>query len=153
MTLKQKQAIDNYPIIAERRGIYKFLESDGEWKGKYCLVVGANDRKRDRIISILLLSSDGVTNYGRDCVDVPLSTHEARFVRCGMLTYCKRNMIGEKVFQISRHTMACVMQQIKIELGLVDRSHTAPEVEDEVPDYKKMYEGLLDYIADHSIGK
>lgn len=147
MTQQDKKNIDKYATLAERKGIYKFIESDGNWGGKYCLVVSAGDRMKDRIISILMLS-DNLNKFGRDCVDVPISDSETMVARCGLVTYCRRDRLGEKVYTLSKHTMRRINRAIEIELGLVNRNEEIPT---NGLDYKAMYKGLLNYIADNNI--
>jgi len=146
MTNEDRKHIDTYAVLAERKGVYQFLESDGSWAGKYCLVVSAGDRKKDRMVSILMLSPD-LQKFGRDCVDIPVSTTDTLVARCGLVTYCRRDRLGEKVYTLSKHTMSRINRAIQIELGLANRSDEIPTNE---PDYKEMYNGLLNWIADNA---
>lgn len=145
MTYEEKAIIDEYEVKAERRGVYKFLESDGSWGGKYCLVVSGSHRVSDRIISILILNEYGDGSVvGSDVVCIRIEGFGLYYVRCGLVTYCKRNRLGEMVHKMSKNSMRKINEQILIELGLKNNPRFSA-VDDE-PDYEKLYKDLLSSV-------
>lgn len=133
--------------IAERGGIYEFFENDGTYKSKLCLVVSNNDRQNDNIVSILMLS-DKTDKFGKDVVEIPISSEKIMLARCGLVTYCRRSNLGCQVYKLSKHTMRIIGQAIMIELGLAQRTRDlSVPVDNEEINYKKMYEDLLSHIT------
>lgn len=150
MTYEQKAMIDKAPAV-ERGGIYEFIEADGT-STKMALVVAGAHRVRDRFVSILMLKpfvEDGV--YGLHNDEVLITTPDDRYVaHCGMVTYVRRDRLGRQIHKVSKAVRHKVNEQLKIELGMVGapghfRDLTEMVTEPE-PDYKAMYEQLLEFI-------
>ena len=128
MTPEKRIAIDNYDVVANRGEVHKFLESDGTYKGKKCLVVSCNRRASERIVSILILSSRASKV---NAVDVPVDD-KVMYANCGLVTYCPRTSIGELIAVAPHEVMDVIDSCIIDELGLGNSTN-----------YKKMYEDLI----------
>ena len=142
MTEEMKREIDNYEISAERRGIYRFIENDGTYKGKLALVVSSSDRANDRFVSILILKEE--SSPGLDVIGVTIPGWGDYHMHCGLITYCKRTNLGKPVYKLSKDGMKRINRQMKMELGLENRSRNGAD-EQEV-DYEKLYNDLLKSI-------
>lgn len=116
-----------------RGDVREFIERDGTKKGKLCLILSNEDRGYDNIQSILIFSKS--TRYHRDRVETTV-LGEPMFVRCGLVTYVKRDCIGDYVDTLSEADMKKVTSQILYELG--------------IPDYESRYEELLQVCANAS---
>ena len=146
MTKEMKKEIDDYEVLAERRGIYRFIENDGTYKGKLALVVSNSDRAHDRFVSILILKEE--SSPGLDVIGVTIPGWGDYFMHCGLITYCKRTNLGRPVYKMSKEGMKRINRQMKMELGLENRSRCG--VMDEEPDYERLYNDLLKTIKEVS---
>lgn len=142
MTDEMRKEIDEYEIKAERRGIYRFIENNGEYKGKLALVVSNADRSSDRFVSILILKEE--SSPGLDVIGVTIPDWGDYYMHCGLVTYCKRTNLGDPVYKLSKEGMKRINRQIKMELGLENRSRNGL-LEDDI-DYEKLYKDLIKTI-------
>lgn len=117
---------------AKRGVIYNFIEKDGGIKNKV-LVVSAEHRREDNIISILML---GTKYTGKDCIEILLG-EEKWFVHCGLVTYTSRTRLGEEVGKIDEETQRRITNNMAYQLGI-----------NENMDYKKLYEDILQKITE-----
>lgn len=143
MTEEMKREIDNYEILAERRGIYRFIENDGTYRGKLALVVSSADRASDRFVSILILKE--TSSPGLDVIGVTIPGWGDYYMHCGLITYCKRTNLGKSVYKLSKESMKRINRQMKMELGLENRSRCG--VMDDEVDYEKLYNDLLKTVT------
>ena len=121
-------------IKAERGSVYTWINIRGDFHSNICLVVSNNNRSRDKLISILFLSTDrGQT--GADCVEVELDG-EKYIVHTDLVTYTQRYYLQQKIGEISPETMDVIDDYIADSLGLNDGIN-----------YKTMYECLVDDIV------
>lgn len=117
---------------AKRGVIYNFIEKDGTSKNKV-LVVSAEHRREDNIISILML---GTKYTGKDCIEIN-TQGENWFVHCGLVTYTSRTRLGEEVGKIDEETQRRITNNMAYQLGINDEL-----------DYKKLYEDILQRITE-----
>lgn len=113
---------------AVRGRIFQFLEKDGT-STKTCLVISADTRQTDKLISILMLG----TKDSGDAIPVG----DGSFVHCGLVTYCDRKRLGDPIAEVDEQSMAMIEDGIRLALGL------KPEI-----DYETMYNNLLAKITE-----
>lgn len=117
--------------IAERGGVFEFMEKDGSVKNMV-LVVSSNSRKTDKRVSTVML---GDSNLGSDVVMVEVDGH-FKFVHCGMISYSMRNRLGNKICQLSDDKMKeidlCILEQYGLNYIL-----------DQAKMYERMYSDLV----------
>ena len=120
-------------VKAVHRGcIYEFMNTHGERVfGRYALVVGAEDRSEESLISILLLSE--FRGYNRDVVKVRIRG-VSYFAHCGLVSFCRRYQLGKVIDRCDPTTMARIDAQIPVELGLAPKSRE---------EYEALYNDLL----------
>lgn len=111
--------------LAQRGHVYEFIEKDGTVKNR-ALVVSADTRAGDRLVSILML---GDVNLGYDVVKIG-----KQYVHCGCVTYCSRDRLGKLIGKASKQAMEDVDFMLAKELGLVSARLTV---------YKELYDGML----------
>ena len=139
--------IDDMPPV-ERGGIYQFLEKDGSCK-KYAIVVSADYRKSDRFISIITLTNPDETkdNFRRDSIGITTPMGDFT-IHCGMVTYLRRDRLGNMVFKVGKKTRSRINTMISFELGITDRPGNYDlDIDNKEPDYKLLYNQLLSKIA------
>ena len=100
---------------AHRGWIYKFHSADGEDLRRYALVVSAEDRKYDKVVSIILLSD--FRTYQNDEVKVRVNGINY-YAHCGNVTFCKRYQLGGKVAVCEPIIMMRIDAKIPGQLGL-----------------------------------
>lgn len=126
---------DNIVIVslqsAETGTIYEFLEKDGT-SNKKVLVVQNEKRSEDNLVSILML---GTKTGMPDTIPIELNG-TTYYVHCGMLTYCRRLMLGRKCGKVDDQTIARIRRNIAYQLGIAE----------EVADYKELYNSLLNKV-------
>lgn len=140
MDEKIKRQVDQSPAV-ERKGIYEFTNNSGNYSG-LCLVVSGKHRSRDRYISIIQLKSvdeDGA--FHNDELGLRLPDGREFWVHCGMITYLRRDLLGNMVHKISDQTMKRVNLGIMQELGLSKKTERI--VDDGEPDYERLYKDLV----------
>lgn len=146
MDLLQKMLVDKSPEV-ERGGIYEFYEANGT-TSKIALVVGAQYRKADRFISIIMLKPIAEdTHFMRDSVGIatPIGDYVCH---CGMVTYVRRDRLGKLIHRISKKSRGLINTMISFELGIKDRPNNFDITgENTEPDYKKLYDQLCSKIA------
>lgn len=154
MTLEDKARVDASPEV-DRMGVYRFMEKGGIWDGKYVVVVSADHRKHDRFASIIMLTN-GNEMGGNDSVGVvlPIGTFWAH---CGMVTYARRDRLGEKVCSVGAKTRKKIARMIGIEMGAIhadrdsvwdkDYEDTEKDWKAEAEHWKSLYEGLVGAIG------
>ena len=117
--------------VAERGGIYEFIEKDGSTKN-ITLVVSSNKRKTDKRVSTVML---GDNNIGSDVVTVEVGGR-FKYIHCGMISYSMRNRLGNKLGQLSEDKMKeidrCILEQFGLSYVL-----------DAAIRYEKMYQDLV----------
>lgn len=118
---------------AENGFIYDFIEKNGTTH-KMALVIQNDKRTEDNLVSILLL---GTRKGMSDTIPIKLDGIYY-YVHCGMVTYCPRNYLGRRVAQVSTDIINRIRKNIAWQLGLSN----------DLNDYKKLYERLLDKITD-----
>lgn len=138
-----KYTLNNAPAV-ERRGIYEYENASGTYNG-LCLVVAGNHRQWDKYVSGISLSPCD-TDTGKHSDEIGLRLPDGRefWVHCGMVTYFRRDRLGEMVHKISKGTMGRINEKMKQELGLSPKLEIMP---DDEPDYEKLYKDLIRTIA------
>jgi len=111
--------------LAQRGHVYEFIEKDGTVKNRV-LVVSADTRAGDRLVSILMLGDIG---FGHDVVKIG-----KQYVHCGCVTYCGRDRLGRMIGKASKQAMEDVDFMLAKELGLVSARLTV---------YKELYDDML----------
>jgi hypothetical protein len=106
--------------------VYEFVEKDGATVKNRVLVVSADSRAGDKLISILMLGDIG---FGHDVVKIG-----KQYVHCGCVTYCSRDRLGRLIGKASKQAMADVDFMLAKELGLVSARLTV---------YKELYDDML----------
>lgn len=122
-------------IKATKKSIYRFV--NGQDTEKYILAISDDYRCMDKIISILML---GDSPIGRDVVQID-GNFGSKFVHCEMVTYCKRDQIGEKVGEISDELMEKIEDKIIRGLGILKT------VRAEKTFYEIAYNNLLNKVV------
>lgn len=112
--------------LAQRGHVYEFVEKDGVTVKNRVLVVSADSRAGDKLISILMLGDIG---FGHDVVRVG-----KQYVHCGCVTYCSRDRLGRMVGKVSKSAMEDIDFMLAKELGLVSARLTV---------YKELYDDML----------
>jgi len=112
--------------LAQRGHVYEFVEKDGATVKNRVLVVSADSRAGDKLISILMLGDIG---FGHDVVKIG-----KQYVHCGCVTYCSRDRLGRLIGKASKQAMADVDFMLAKELGLVSARLTV---------YKELYDDML----------
>lgn len=112
--------------LAQRGHVYEFVEKDGVTVKNRVLVVSADSRAGDKLISILMLGDIG---FGHDAVRVG-----KQYVHCGCVTYCSRDRLGRMVGKVSKSAMEDIDFMLAKELGLVSARLTV---------YKELYDDML----------
>ena len=115
MTTEQKFKIDEYPILANRGEVHEFIETNGERRGKRVLIVSAQRRNRDRLVSIMFLQ-DRASRVSSAAISV--SDTEEQYVNGGLVTYCARTCIGDYIYTAKPDEMKMVDKIICEELGI-----------------------------------
>ena len=123
-------------VYAKRGQIYKYTNSSGTYTG-YCLIVSANERCADKMISVIQLT-DIRDNDFRIILEIVLPDGEIYGVNCGMVTYLRRSLLNEYICTIDADMMERVNDRLKIELGLIS---------EEQLDYNQRYSELINKIA------
>ena len=117
--------------VADRGGIFEFIEKDGSVKN-LTLVVSSDRRKTDKRVSTVML---GDSNIGSDVVMVEVDG-KFRFIHCGMISYSMRNRLGKKIGQLSEEKMReidrCIIEQYGLDY-----------IMDKAKMYEKMYTDLV----------
>ena len=121
--------------VAERGGIFRFIEKDGTEK-HLVLVVSDDSRKTDKRISTIMLGSN---SQGNDVVCLEVED-KIWYVHCGMVSFSLRNRLGERVGTASDSVMEDVDTGILKAMGL---NHFR---EDYVR-YEKMYNDLVSSLG------
>ena len=112
--------------LAQRGHVYEFVEKDGITVKNRVLVVSADSRAGDKLISILML---GDISFGHDVVKVG-----KQYVHCGCVTYCSRDRLGRMIGKASKQAMEDIDFMLAKELGLVSARLTV---------YKELYDDML----------
>lgn len=112
--------------LAQRGHVYEFVEKDGITVKNRVLVVSADSRAGDKLISILMLGDIGL---GHDVVKIG-----KRYVHCGCVTYCSRDRLGRMIGKASKQAMEDIDFMLAKELGLVSARLTV---------YKELYDDML----------
>ena len=117
MTYEDKARVDESPEV-DRMGVYRFLEKGGIWDGKYAVVVSADHRKHDRFASMVMLTDAENEHGGGDSIGcvLPIGNY---WCHCGMVTYIRRDRLGEKICSIGAKTRKKITRMIGIEMGVV----------------------------------
>ena len=141
MSMETKRIVDLAPAV-DRMGVYEFLEKDMVTVKKYCVVVSGDHRKRDRYVSIIVLSDcEGDTGYHGDEIGIRLPIGDF-WVHCGILTYVRRDRLGMKVGKVGQKTRKKINKMISMEMGLQQKDRDIVFAENE-PDWKDMYYSLM----------
>ena len=149
MDTELKQKLKNAPVV-NRREIYEYTNATGTYSG-LCVIVSASHRERDKYVSAIALSPcDRDEGLHNDEVGITLPDNRRFWVHCGMVTYMRRDRLGELVHKISKQTMNRIGEGIKQELGLSSKTEI---IESDEPDYEKMYHDLIKTIAGWSTMK
>lgn len=131
-----------------RRTIYKLLDFEGKDTGRYVLVIIGSHRNNDNYVSVIKLTQPDMDNGNhRDEIGLQLPNGMNFWVHCGMITYIRRSQCGEKLHQVSKNSMKRINRCIQQELGLIDKPGVYSAEEPYEPDYKQLYEDLLDAVA------
>lgn len=117
MTYLEKEMIDRMDVV-DRMGVYEFLEKDGSVQ-KYCIVVGADHRKHDRFISIVMLTDAEKERGYADAIGIPLPIGDY-WCHCGMVTYARRDRLGNKIAKVGNATRKKITKMIGIEMGVIN---------------------------------
>ena len=88
------------------------------------IVVSANERAKDKIQSIILLTSEAKLNY------VPVVAKGLMYANCGMVSYAERERFGEFIRTASSKEVEAIDEGILKNLGIV------PKVKHEVKEVK-----------------
>jgi hypothetical protein len=112
--------------LAQRGHVYEFVEKDGITVKNRVLVVSADSRAGDKLISILMLGDIG---FGHDVVKIG-----KQYVHCGCVTYCSRDRLGRMIGKASKQAMEDIDFMLAKELGLVSARLTV---------YKELYDDML----------
>lgn len=128
---------------AEPRAVYRRTNSYGNEQLLLC--VSGQYRRLENFVSVIFLTdAETDTGYHGDEVGIMVEGR-AYWIHAGMVTYVRRDQMGEKVAKLSKDAMKKVHRAMKQALGMENRprdgAHEPPE-----PDYKALYEGLLDAI-------
>ena len=121
--------------IAERGYIFDFIETDGSIKNKV-LVVSDDSRKKDNIVSIIMLSSS--SKPVSDMVDITIE-NQGWFIHAGLVTFCRRERLGRKYGKIKDKKMQEITELMTEQLGISRK----PKI-----DYEAMYNSLLDKVIE-----
>lgn len=124
--------------MIKRGYIYKWRE--GKYDERNVLVVSANHRGNEKLISVLMFGS---YSEGRDVVEIKNDIlGDTRYLHCGMLTYVGRQDLSESpTAQISEKKMAQVEKQLCIQLGITNEETIA-----ELKFYKRQCNELIEKI-------
>ena len=151
MDYEEKAKVDKSPEV-DRMGVYRMLEKGGWWDGKYAVVVSADHRKHDRFASIIMLTSAENENGGGDSVGcvLPIGNY---WCHCGMVTYIRRDRLGEKVCSMGKKTRTKIARMIGIEMGAIhaerdsvwEKSYedTEKDWKEEAEHWKSLYNNLV----------
>lgn len=166
MTVEEKIIVDQCDPV-NRMGVYEFLEKDGTMKN-LCIVVGADHRKHDRFVSIVMLKDAEEQNGHPDSVGIRLPIGDY-WVNCGMVTYCRRDRLGKKLCKVGDGTRKRISKMIGIELGVInaeretvwqikdvseeERQKEIGRLKGEVEHWKSLYNGLLGVIRMNNTAK
>ena len=112
--------------LAQRGHVYEFVEKDGITVKNRVLVVSADSRAGDKLVSILMLGDIG---FGHDVVKIG-----KQYVHCGCVTYCSRDRLGRMIGKVSKSAMEDIDFMLAKELGLVSARLTV---------YKELYDDML----------
>lgn len=112
---EEKQRIYNAPRVL-RGEVHRYSNASG-WSA-YCVVVSANHRAKDKYVSIIsLTSAEGDIHFQGD--EVMLSLPDGGYwCHCGMITYMRRDRIGEFVCHASAEEMRNIDLAIMQEFGI-----------------------------------
>lgn len=140
MTSEEKIRLDAMEPV-DRMGIYEFIERDGSCK-YYCVVVGAEHRKTERFISIIILKDTEEDTGYADSIGIRLPIGDF-WVHCGMVTYARRDRLGRKVAKVGEKTRKKITRMIGIELGVISEPRSKVFESDTKPDYESLYYSLM----------
>lgn len=134
MTIETKAKIDASPEV-DRMGVYRMLEKGGWWDGKYAVVVSADHRKHDRIASIIMLTNSQTEHGGGDSIGCKLPIGDF-WCHCGMVTYIRRDRLGEKVCSMGKKTRKKIARMIGIEMGCINDTRNSVWVDENEKDWQ-----------------
>ena len=117
---------------AERGQIREFIEKDETIKN-CVLVVSSNERKYDKIVSIIMLRA---IPTGSDTVRIPSDDGGTYYASCGLVTYVHRSRLGAVKALLTEEKMAEIDERIADNLG----------IKEDTP-YKELYENLLEKVV------
>lgn len=121
----------------KRGHVYRYKESE-DGAPRSALVISANERGRDRYVSILFITDSFL---GHDVIKLSVNG-VPKCVHCGMITYTQRENLTSEVCKVPEHTMHRIDGIILHELGI---KHDA---EAELAIYKDLYDQLVDAVGD-----
>ena len=122
----------NFNLGVKRGEIYEYRDPDGfTLFGRYVLVISAEAREHDSMISIIYLADK--PNGRSD--DVPVRVDGITFhAQCRLVSYCAKRRLGKFVGNADPVTMERIDVQVALALGL-----KAPERQD----YEKLYHDAI----------
>ena len=120
-------------VNAERGYVYAWRNLSGDNHYNLCLVVSNSHRRRDKLISILFLSSDNTTRNS-DAIGVEVDGINY-VVHTDLVTYTQRTYLQEQIAKVPEEKMKEISDGIAESLELNDRI-----------DYESMYNNLLDEV-------
>jgi mRNA-degrading endonuclease toxin of MazEF toxin-antitoxin module len=128
-------------VVAKRGHIYEF--DDGKSTDKrYVVIISADFRSTDKMVSTLML---GDSHIGHDVVPIDVqSLGCTKYLHCGMVTYTKRDILGNDIGELSAEKMKEVEDRICEELDL------RQDVQMTANFYEKAYEDLLAKVLDET---
>lgn len=131
-----KQRLCDAPAVVHG-GVYTFRNASG-YEG-ICVIVAAKHRALDKYVSaISLIKSDVDFSYYDDVIKIVLPDGEQWSCHCGMITYMRRDRIGEKITELSVKQMKAIKDIIAEELDMSS---------DDSRNYKQMYYDLINKVA------
>ena len=122
----------NFSLGVKRGEIYEYRDPDGfTLFGRYVLVISAEAREHDSMISIIYLADK--PNGRSD--DVPVRVDGITFhAQCRLVSYCAKRRLGKFAGNADPVTMERIDVQVALALGL-----KAPERQD----YEKLYHDAI----------
>ena len=127
-------------LTAERGYIYKWENPNttkDNFNPNYCLVISCPRRRRDKMISVLFLTTDR-GDVAEDIVRFKFN-HEEYVVRCDLVTYTQRPYLKEQMVQFPEYLMEQVNEKLAESMGITSDKN-----------YKQMYYDLLDKVLVNS---
>lgn len=125
-------------LQAKRGWLYRWHDDKAEYKDKYVVIVSAESRETDGIISMIVL---GDSSAGNDVVPVKVPNLRTMYAHCGTVTYLAREKLTEEICQISKKTMKDINKQMLWQYGLVEESKIV-----EYNHYKEEYNNLIEKL-------